>query len=377
MSRVLMSPPDVGKLEEDAVVRAMRSGWIAPTGPEVTGFEEEMAERVGVAHAVAMSSGTAALHLAMVGLGVGVGDVVIVPSMTFVASANAVVYTGATPCFVDVLSEDGNLDAELLADAIADLRSNGKRVAAVMSVDLLGKCADYASIGKVCAEAEVPLIEDAAEALGATRSDGRAGSFGVASALSFNGNKVMTTSGGGMLLSQDGDLAAQARFLSTQAREPVAHYEHEHVGYNYRLSNILAALGRAQLDRLDEMIDRRREIRQVYRILLAEIDGVRIFGGGDDVSQNCWLTALVIEPMAAGFTATELRAHLDSRDIESRPLWKPMHMQPVFENAPSYETGVAQELFEHGVTLPSGSVHDRETIGRVSESIDDFVRAFA
>jgi len=376
MPRVLMSPPDVGQLEEDAVVRAMRSGWIAPTGPEVTAFEEEMATRIGVSHAVAMSSGTAALHLAMVGIGVCPGDVVVVPTMTFVASANAVVYTGATPCFIDVLSEDGNVDAELLADAIADLRSNGRRVAAVMSVDLLGKCADYTAIEKVCAEAEVPLIEDAAEALGAARIDGKAGAFGVASALSFNGNKIMTTSGGGMLLSQDAELAAHVRFLSTQAREPVAHYEHEHIGYNYRLSNILAALGRAQLARLDEMIERRREIRRSYRNVFAGVGGVRIFGGEDDASQNCWLSALVIDPPAAGFKATELSAYLESRDIESRPLWKPMHLQPVFANAPRYATGVAQGLFEDGITLPSGSVHNRETIDRVCEAIDGFVKEF-
>ena len=375
MSRVLMSPPDVGQLEEDAVVRAVRSGWIAPTGPEVTAFEDEMAARIGVSHAVAMSSGTAALHLAMVAIGVRADDVVIIPTMTFVASANAVVYTGATPCFVDVLSEDGNLDAELLADAIADLRSNGRRVAAVMAVDLLGKCADYASIVKVCAEAEIPMIEDAAEAVGAARIDGKAGSFGIAAALSFNGNKIMTTSGGGMLLSEDGDLAAYARFLSTQAREPVAHYEHEHIGYNYRLSNILAALGRAQLARLDEMIERRREIRGSYRNLFSGIDGVRIFGG-DDTGQNCWLTALVIDRSAAGFEATELSAYLDRRDIESRPLWKPMHLQPVFANAPRYDLGVAQGLFEHGITLPSGSAHDKETISRVCEALDGFVKDF-
>lgn len=376
MSRLLMSPPDVGQLEEDAVVRAMRSGWIAPTGPEVTAFEEEMAARIGVSHAVAMSSGTAALHLAMLGLGVGADDVVIVPTMTFVASANAVVYTGATPCFVDVLSEDGNLDAELLADAIVDLRAKNRRVAAVMSVDLLGKCADYAAIDEVCAEAQVPLIEDAAEALGASRIDGNAGAFGVASALSFNGNKIMTTSGGGMLLSEDGALAARARFLSTQARKPVAHYEHEHIGYNYRLSNILAALGRAQLTRLDGMIERRREIRRAYRSLFDGFGGVRIFGGGDDASQNCWLSALVVDPPTAGFNAAELSAYLESRDIESRPLWKPMHMQPVFANAPRYDTGVAEGLFEHGITLPSGSVHDKEAIDRVCEAIDGFVKEF-
>ena len=262
--RLLMSPPDVGALEEEYVLRALRSGWVAPTGPEVTAFEEEMAVRIGVQHAVAMSSGTAALHLAMLGVGVRPGDIVIVASMTFVASANAAAYTGAEPCFVDC-GEDGNLDAGLLDEAISDQRRWGRRVSAVMAVDLLGRVADYESIARVCDEHGVPLIEDAAEALGATRDGVPAGRFGVASALSFNGNKIMTTSGGGMLLSDDGALAEHARFLSTQAREPVAHYEHRHIGYNYRLSNILAALGRAQLARLDDMIERRRASRELYR----------------------------------------------------------------------------------------------------------------
>ncbi len=256
LPRLLMSPPDVGPEEEAAVVRAVRSGWVAPTGPEVTAFEDEMAERCGVPHAVALSSGTAALHLAMLGLGVRPGDVVVVPTMTFVASANAVVYTGAEPVFVDV-DRDGNLERRPCCTrrsrrcAVRDARSS-----AVMSVDLLGRCADYDAIESVCRDLEVPLVEDAAEALGASYAgDGRsgpAGSFGAVAALSFNGNKIMTTSGGGMLLSHDGALADHARFLSTQAREPVAHYEHRHVGYNYRMSNVLAALGRAQLGRLDD-----------------------------------------------------------------------------------------------------------------------------
>ena len=273
--RLLMSPPDVGALEEQYVVAAIRSGWVAPTGPEVTAFEAEISAVAGVSHAVALSSGTAALHLAMLGLGVRPGDVVVVATMTFVASANAVTYTGADPFFVDVLPEDGNLDPELLRAAITQIRSEGRRVGAVMSVDLLGKVADYTSIEEICAELDVPLIEDAAESLGASHAGRPAGSFGRVATLSFNGNKVMTTSGGGMLLTDDQALADQARFLSTQAREPVPHYEHRQVGYNYRLSNILAALGRAQLARLDEMISRRREIRGAYAEALAGAPGVR------------------------------------------------------------------------------------------------------
>lgn len=367
MTRLLMSPPDVGPLEEEAVVRAVRSGWVAPTGPEVTAFEEEVAARVGVPHAVALSSGTAALHLAMLGVGVRPGDVVVVATMTFVASANAVTYTGATPYFVDVREEDGNLDPDLLAEALADLRASGQRVGAVMTVDLLGAACDLAAISAVCEEHGVPLIEDAAESLGATHDGRPAGAFGRAAALSFNGNKIMTTSGGGMLLSSDGALADHARFLSTQAREPVAHYEHRHVGYNYRLSNVLAALGRAQLARLDEMIARRREIRASYAAAVAGVPGVRVFGAAHDDASNCWLTALVLDPGVAPVDAATLGVALDEADIEARPLWKPMHLQPVFAGAPGLVTGVAERLFARGITLPSGSVHDDAAVARVTD----------
>lgn len=374
--RILMSPPHVGELEEQYVLRALRSGWVAPTGPEVTAFEDEIADRVGVAHAVALSSGTAALHLGILGLGVKPGDVVIVPTMTFVASANAVVYTGADPCFVDVCEEDGNLDPELLREAIQKLRGQGLRVGAVMSVDLLGVCADNKALSQVCQDEGVPLIEDAAEAFGAVDPHGApAGSFGSVAALSFNGNKIMTTSGGGMLVTSDKNLADHARFLSTQAREPVLHYEHRHIGYNYRMSNVLAALGRAQLERLDSMIARRREIRQTYSRLFAHVPGTRMFGGGDDSRQNCWLSSVVVDPDAAGFSSTELADHLNSAGIESRPLWKPMHLQPIFAKSPSHITGVAERLFERGLTLPSGSVHTDSVIERVVQSIDEFLRS--
>jgi dTDP-4-amino-4,6-dideoxygalactose transaminase len=370
--RVLMSPPDVGELEEEYVLRALRAGWVAPTGPDVTAFEQEIAVRAGVDHAVAMSSGTAALHLALLGLGVQPGDVVIVATMTFVASANAVTDTGAQPGFVDVDAE-GNLDPGLLDQAISDQRASGRRVSAAMSVDLLGKCADYDAISLVCERHGVPLIEDAAEALGASFGGRPAGSFGAASALSFNGNKIMTTSGGGMLLSDDRALAEHARFLSTQAREPVTHYEHKHVGYNYRMSNILAALGRAQLVRLDKMIARRREIRSAYADVVAGVEGITVFQGHDSAQDNCWLTALVVEPDVAPVTAPSLLNALERLDIEARPLWKPMHLQPIFIDAPAYLSGTAERLFERGVTLPSGSVHPPQAIDRVCEALIEIV----
>ena len=373
-SRVLMSPPDTGELEEEFVVRALRSGWVAPTGPEVTAFESEIAARCGTTHAVALTSGTAALHLALLGLGVGPGDVVIVATMTFAASANAIVYTGAEPFFVDVLEEDGNLDPDLLYEAISELRSSGRRIGAVMAVDLLGKLADYRSITKICAEAEVPLLEDAAESLGASQDGRPGGAFGRVAALSFNGNKIMTTSGGGMLVTNDSDLADHARFLSTQAREPVAHYEHRFIGYNYRLSNILAALGRAQLVRLDEMIDRRRQIRQVYVETVAEIPGIRVFAAEDDGESNCWLTALVIDPDIAGTDAKAVSTSLERANIEARPMWKPMHLQPIFAKAGRVDRGIAERLFERGVTLPSGSVHDDVAISRVCEALDSAMK---
>ncbi|MDP3893069.1 DegT/DnrJ/EryC1/StrS aminotransferase family protein [Nocardioides sp.] len=370
--RLLLSPPDVGALEEEYVLRALRSGWVAPTGPEVNAFEKEVADRCAVSNAVAMSSGTAALHLAMLGLGVARGDVVIVATMTFVASANAVVYTGARPCFVDV-GADGNLDADLLDEAIADQTRRGNRVAAVMSVDLLGRCADYEALMGVCARHGVPLIEDAAEALGASFQGRPAGAFGAVAALSFNGNKIMTTSGGGMLLTNDTGLADHARFLSTQAREPMAHYEHAHIGYNYRMSNILAALGRAQLARLDSMIARRRATRAAYADAVEAVPGVSVFQRDGDADDNCWLTALIVDPEVAATSTRELLAALEARDFEARPLWKPMHLQPVFAEMDSYSNGRAEALFERGVTLPSGSVHDAAAIHRVTTALREIL----
>lgn len=368
MSRIYLSKADVTEVEERYVLDAVRSGWVAPLGPHVDQFEAEVAERVGVVGALALSSGTAALHLALRELGAGPGTAVVLPSMTFAASAYAVVYTGADPVFVDSDAADGNLDPPLLLDAVDTLQGEGTPVAAVMSVDLFGRCADYDRLTDALAERGVPLLEDAAESLGAARGGTQAGAFGRAAALSFNGNKIMTTSGGGMLLSNDVELLTRARYLSTQARQPVPWYEHTEIGYNYRLSNVLAALGRAQLTRLDDMITRRRAIRSTYADQLSDIPGVRILGrdsAGGDQNDNCWLTCLEIDPTQLTVTPAALIGALAEEDIEARHLWKPMHLQPVFAGARAFLSGTAEQLFDAGVTLPSGSVLTDTDVARV------------
>ncbi|WP_324650012.1 DegT/DnrJ/EryC1/StrS family aminotransferase [Georgenia sp. H159] len=377
-ARIYLSPPDIGPAEEAAVLRALRSGWVAPLGPEVDAFEREVAEYTGRSHAVALSSGTAALHLALLAWGVGPGDIVITASMTFAATANAIAYTGAEPVFVDC-DRTGNIDVELLAQALSDQRTRGRRVAAIIPVDLLGKVANYEAIASLAREQGVPVLSDAAESLGARRHGRPAGSFGEAAIVSFNGNKVMTTSGGGMLLTDDGALAARARYLATQARQPVIHYEHTDVGYNYRLSNLLAALGRAQLGRLDAMIELRRATRRRYRDLFATTPGVTIFGAPDGADSdgptrdNFWLTSILVDSEAAGWSSANLQQYLAIHGIEARPLWKPMHLQPVFAGAVAYTNGTGSDLFARGLSLPSGSVHNDATFARIADCIGDFL----
>jgi len=300
---------------------------------------------------------------------------VLTSTMTFAATANAIAYTGARPYFIDCELETGNIDPQLLEGALRELQTAGDRVAAIIPVDLLGKAVDYSRICAIAAEFGVPVLADAAESLGASHQGRAAGSFGAASAISFNGNKIMTTSGGGMLLTDDAELAARVRYLATQARHPAAHYEHTEIGYNYRMSNLLAALGRAQLTRLDEMMQKRRRIRETYRRYFEPIDGVEIFGGADDAEDNCWLTAIVVDPDRAGWTVDDLRAALAAGDIESRPLWKPMHLQQVFASESAVLNGNAQLLFERGLTLPSGSVLSDDAVDRVVGAIDQFVGA--
>lgn len=372
-SRILLSPPDVGELEQEYVMRAMRSGWVAPAGPDLDAFEREVADRVGVPHAVGLASGTAALHLALVSWGVGPGDVVPVSTFTFAATVNAIRYVGAEPFLVDSEAESGNISPDLLARAIDQLRDEGRRVPAVIPVDLFGKCVDYDAVAAVTSDAGARLLSDAAESLGATYAGRAAGSFGDAAVVSFNGNKIMTTSGGGMLLTGDQALADHVRKLSTQAREPVAHYEHTEVGYNYRLSNILAALGRAQLARLDDMLKRRREWRERYRALFADQPGVRILGGQDDSGDNCWLTPIVVDPERSAWTAADLAAELGRADVETRPVWKPMHLQPVSAGLRGVIDGTSERIFAHGLTLPAGSVMTDEDFSRIESAIREVI----
>lgn len=371
--RLYMSAPDVGALEERYVLEAIRSGWIAPLGPDVDAFEGSLAELTGRSHAVALSSGTAALHLALLAHGVGSGDIVLTSTMTFAATANAIRYVGARPYFIDSLESTGNIDPALLEEALTGLAANGERAAAILPVDLLGKVANYPAITALAERFDVPVISDAAESLGASHLGHPAGSFGAAAAISFNGNKIMTTSGGGMLLTDDADVADRVRYLATQARQPVAHYEHTEVGYNYRLSNILAALGRAQLERLPTMIARRRQIRELYRSLFAGVAGVDIFGGTTDADDNFWLTSILVDPAVSGWQAGELSAVLAADNIESRPLWKPMHLQPVFADDRALVNGVSQRLFETGITLPSGSVLTDEDLDRICTRVRAFL----
>jgi len=375
MAQIYLSPPDVGALEELHLVRALRSGWVAPLGPEVDGFEADLARTCGREHAVALSSGTAALHLGLLALGVGPGDVVVTSSMTFAATANAIVYSGAEPYFVDSGS-DGNIDPELLEATVADLIAQGRTPAAILPVDLLGKVVDHERIGALADRLGIPVLSDAAESLGATRGGLPAASFGRAAAVSFNGNKVMTTSGGGALLTDDATLAARVRHLATQARQPVAHYEHEEIGFNYRMSNLLAAMGRAQLIRLSGMLERRRAIRAQYRDLFEPVEGVSIFGGANDAEDNQWLTAILVESDVTGWRPEQLAAELREQQIESRPLWKPMHLQPVFSGCGAQVNGTSERLFMTGLTLPSGSNMDAAAQQRVLQTIGHFLRRF-
>lgn len=372
MPKIFLSAPDVGDLEIKYVSNAIASGWVAPAGPDLDAFESEVASRVGAVYAVALSSGTAGLHLGLLALGVCPDDVVLTSTMTFAATANAISYTGARPFFVDCDRETGNVDVGLLTQAAAQVRMQGRHIGAILPVDFLGKCADMAGLAMLADDLAVPLLVDAAESMGASYAGKPAGSFGAASVLSFNGNKILTTSSGGMLLTNDGQLAERVRYLSTQARQPVTHYEHTEIGFNYRLSNVLAALGRAQLERLDAIIDRRRGIRAIYRTLFDGVAGVSVFGGKAG-SDNCWLTSIIVDGQVAGWQADDLRSHLERHDIESRPLWKPMHLQPVFADSACLINGNAEWLFTHGLTLPSGSGMTASDLARVVDVIRNFL----
>ena len=373
MSRIYLSPPDVTGDDRARLIAAVDGGWIAPVGPDLDGFEGEIAVACGRTHAVGLSSGTAALHLALLELGVSAGDEVLVSTFTFAATANAVRYVGATPVFIDADAKTWQMSPDLLAEELAARRHEGcKLPAAAIVVDLYGQCADYDRIAPLLAEYGIPLIEDAAEALGATYRGRPAGSFGVAAILSFNGNKIITTSGGGMLITDDEHLARRCRHLSTQAREPAPHYEHIEVGYNYRLSNLLAAFGRGQLADLTRRVARRREINQRYRAALGELPGLAFMPEADYGMSTCWLTCITVEPDIAA-TPDSIRLHLESHDIEARPTWKPMHLQPVFADAPARVDGTSERLFATGLCLPSGSTLSDSDQDRVIELVREAV----
>lgn len=360
---LLLSPPDVGAAERAALLQAFDSGWVGPVGPDLPAFERECAAVVGAGHAVALSSGTAALHLALRLVGVGPGDRVLVPSFTFVATAAAVTYLGAEPVFVDSDESTWTIDPDLVQAAL-DGRS-GPRPRAVVAVDVYGRCADYGRLEPMCAAAGVPLVTDAAESLGSTHRGRRAGSFGDVAVLSFNGNKIITTGGGGMLLTDDRARAERARHLATQAREPVPHYEHLEVGHNYRLSNLLAALGGAQLRGLEQRVASRRETYRRYAGALAGVPGFTMMPLDPHGEPNCWLSCALVDPEVAGTDPQRLCAELAAVGVEARRTWKPLHLQPAFRGASVLGGAVSEELFARGVALPSGSRMGQAEVDRV------------
>ena len=365
MGRIYLSPPDVGELERQFLLNAFDSNWIAPVGPHVDGFEQEIADAAGTRYAVALSSGTAALQAALMVAGVGKGDDVLVPTLTFVATANAVTYVGAAPVFVDSDRASWNIDPNLVAEELDRRARSGQQVAAVITVDLYGQCAEHDAIAAACHQHGVPLIEDAAEALGATYKSRKAGSLGDAGVFSFNGNKIITTSGGGMLVTNRADWADRARHLATQAREAYVHYEHQTVGFNWRLSNLLAAVGRAQLQSLAEKVDRRRFINSYYRGVLTPLPGLTFMPDAGTGEPTWWLTALTVDPEVFGCGRDEIIARLEQADVEARPVWKPMHLQPLYAEAAMIGGGVSDQLFDQGVCLPSGSALSKRDLDRV------------
>jgi dTDP-4-amino-4,6-dideoxygalactose transaminase len=372
--RVLLSAPEVGDAERAALLAAFDGGWIAPAGPDLDAFEAELAATTGRAHAVGLASGTAALHLGLVALGVGPGDDVLVASLTFAATANAVVHAGARPVLVDS-DATWTIDVDLVAEELARRARTGQRqVGAIVPVDLYGRPAAHDRLAEVAAAHGVPVLSDAAESLGADFRGRPAGAQGVAAALSFNGNKIVTTSGGGALVTDDARIAARVRHLATQAREPVLHYEHHDIGFNYRLSNLLAALGRPQVAGIAGRVERRRAMSARYRAALSALPGVAFMPEVDEdeaalgTRASWWLTSITLDPAEAALDRDGLIAALAADGIEARPVWKPMHLQPVHADAPRLGGAVSADLFARGVTLPY--VHDAAPHGRPGLSDD-------
>lgn len=366
MDRIWLSSPHMGGAERKYVTEAFDSNWVAPLGPNVDAFEKQLADWVGVKEVAALNTGTAALHLSLQLLQVQPGDVVICQSFTFAASAFPIQYFQAKPVFVDSEPDTWNMDPQLLEKAIINQQGKGEKVAAIIAVHLYGMPAKMDALMAIADKYQIPLIEDAAEALGSSLNEKPCGSFGKIGILSFNGNKIITTSGGGALVSNDDSLVKKARFFSTQSRESVPYYLHKEIGYNYRLSNICAGIGRGQMEVLPERIQRRREIFAFYQQELKEVPGISFLPEPAGYFSNRWLTTIVFDSSIypAG-TIEKVRQALEKLNIETRPLWKPLHQQPVFADAPAYLNGVSDQLFENGLCLPSGSNTTKNNLEKV------------
>jgi dTDP-4-amino-4,6-dideoxygalactose transaminase len=369
-NRIYLSSPHVmSPQERESLLDAFDSNWIAPLGPYVDAFEKEFAAKIGAKYAVALSSGTAAIHLGLKLLGVGPGDEVIVSSLTFSASANPITYVGAMPVFIDSNRETWNMAPQLLADELEDCAKRNKLPKAVIPVDLYGQCADYGSIVEICQRYDVPILEDAAEALGAKYHGKNAGLFGKIGIFSFNGNKIITSSGGGMLVTDDEDWARKVRFWATQSRDPAPHYQHSEIGYNYRMSNLCAAVGRGQLLTLEERVAARRANFEYYKTQLGDLSGLDFMPEPEGFFSTHWLTVLTIDPSKSGATREDVRLALESQNIEARPVWKPMHLQPVFSGCRVRCCKTALSLFENGLCLPSGSNLAHKELDRVIDVV--------
>lgn len=375
--RIWLSLAHMGGREQEFIREAFETNWVVPLGPNVDAFEKALAAYLREdKHVVALSAGTAALHLGLILLGAGVGDEVICQSFTFSASANPIMYQGAKPVFVDSEASTWNMDPVLLEEAIKDrLRKTGKLPKAIIPVHLYGMPARLDRICEIAGRYGIPVLEDAAEALGSEFKGRKCGTFGELAALSFNGNKMITTSGGGALVCRSEEEAGQVKFYATQARDAAPHYQHSHIGYNYRMSNICAGIGRGQMFVLEEHVARRRAIHALYTSLLKDIPGISVLQNpSSDFDSNFWLTCITVDPLVAGCTRENIRLALDADNIESRPLWKPMHLQPVFAEAPFYGNGTSEHLFDIGLCLPSGPTLTDEDIRRVAGVIRGLVR---
>ncbi len=374
-NKIWLSSPHLGINELHYVNEAFDSNWIAPLGPHVNAFELGLQVQTKSNNAAALSSGTSAIHLALILLGVESGDTVFCQSITFSASANPIAYQGANPVFIDSESETWNMDPQLLKTALLEAKEKGRLPKAIIPVHLYGMPAKMDEILSIAREFNVPVIEDAAEALGSNIDNKPCGSFGEFGVLSFNGNKIITTSGGGALLSKNAEMIEKARFLATQARDTAPHYQHSHIGYNYRMSNVLAGIGRGQLEVLNHRVEARRENFKRYVSYFSRLNdngfNIKFQEEPDGYFSNRWLTCILIDPkLNNGLTRETIRLTLDEENIESRPLWKPMHQQPIFANCKSYINGVSDKLFEEGLCLPSGSNLTNEEFDRIFESLD-------